>query len=176
MPTDEEQDLLRAMLLFASSGLDSLVKQLIRDALPTILETSPAATKMFKTFIERRLRSGENIDHRLLADVIGDREPRARLVQLLVDELTSRSLQSTEELLKAGASFDIPSDEIARDPRRLTDIFRARNQIAHEMDVDFTRPNRSRRPRARQGMVTYTNEIFRVANAFLTGVDSRIPL
>ena len=35
-PTDEEQDLLRAMLLFATAGLDSMVKQLVtdRDTLP----------------------------------------------------------------------------------------------------------------------------------------------
>jgi hypothetical protein len=31
--TDAEQDLLRAMLVFAAAGLDSLLKQLIRDAL-----------------------------------------------------------------------------------------------------------------------------------------------
>lgn len=175
MPTDEEQDLLRAMLLFASAGLDSLAKQLIRDALPAVLELNEPAAKMFKTFVERRLKSGDEIDHRLLADVIGDREPRARLVALLVDDLTSRSLQSTEEILKTAAAFDIPSNRITNDPRRLTDIFRARNQIAHEMDVDFTRPNRSRRPRAREIMVGYTNEIFAVARAFLVGVDEKIP-
>lgn len=176
MPTDEEQNLLRAMLLFASAGLDSLAKQLIRDALPTVLESNDGAAKMFKTFVERRLRDKDELDHRLLADVIADRQPRARLVSLLVDDLTSRSLQSTEELLKAGAAFDIASNEVTNDPRRLADIFRARNQIAHEMDVDFTRPNRSRRPRARGVMVGHTNEIFRVAGALLVGVDLRIPV
>lgn len=174
MPTDEEQDLLRAMLLFSSAGLDSLAKQLIRDALPTILEENEAAGKMFKTFVERRLRAGDELDHRLLADVIGDRQPRSRLVALLVGDLTFRSLQSTEELLKAAAAFDIPSNEVTTKPQLLTEVFRARNQIAHEMDVDFTRPNRSRRPRARDIMVGYTNEIFRVAKCFLVGVDSRI--
>src|SRR5437762_13871303 len=34
--TVAEQDLLRAMLVFAAAGLDSLVKQLIRDALRTL--------------------------------------------------------------------------------------------------------------------------------------------
>ena len=174
MPTDEEQDLLRAMLLFASAGLDSLAKQLVRDALPTVLEKSPGATKMFKTFVERRLKSGDGIDHRLLADVIGDQKPRTRLVELLIDELTSRSLQSTEELLRVGSYFDIPSNQITDDAGRLTEIFRARNQIAHEMDVDFTQLNRSRRPRANQMMTDYTNEIFGVANSFLSGVDSRL--
>jgi hypothetical protein len=174
MPTDEEQDLLRAMLLFASAGLDSLVKQLIRDALPAVLESNEAAAEMFKIFVERRLRTGEDINLKLLAQVIGDRNPRKQLIALQVKELTSTSLQSTEELLKAGAAFDIPSNELTTDLRRLTDVFRVRNQIAHEMDVDFTQPNRSRRPRARTLMEGHTNQIFRVANAFLLGVDGRV--
>jgi len=37
-PTDEDEDLLRAMLLFAGSGLDAMVKQLIADALPGVIE------------------------------------------------------------------------------------------------------------------------------------------
>lgn len=174
MATDEEQDLLRAMLSFASAGLDSMAKQLIRDALPVVVHNNEPAAQMFKLFIERRLKVGESIDHKLLADVLGDRHPRTRLVQALVDDLTSRSLQSTEEILKAAAAFDIRSSQITTDPRRLTDVFRVRNQIAHEMDVDFTRPNRSRRPRARDVMVTHTNEVFAVARAFLHGVDEKI--
>ena len=33
MSTDDEQDLLRAMLVMTAAGLDSMLKQLIRDAL-----------------------------------------------------------------------------------------------------------------------------------------------
>jgi hypothetical protein len=174
MPTDEEQDLLRAMLLFASAGVDSLVKQLVRDALPAVLAHNAAAGEMFKTFVGRRLRSGDEINTKLLADILGDQKPRERLVSLQVEELCSSSLQSTEELLKAGAAFDIRSTEITDDPNRLTNIFRIRNQIAHEMDVDFTQANRSRRPRGRQPMVTNTNYLFGVANAFLEQVDRKL--
>lgn len=174
MATDEEQDLLRAMLSFASAGLDSMAKQLIRDALPDVLNDNEAAADMFKTFVERRLKLTDGVDHKLLADVIGDRNPRARLVQVLVDDLTSRSLQSTEEILKAAASFDIRSNQITQDIKRLTDVFRVRNQIAHEMDVDFTRPNRSRRPRARAVMVDHTNHVFAAAKAFLHEVDQKL--
>lgn len=174
MATDEEQDLLRAMLAFASAGLDSMVKQLIRDALPLVVQVNEAATIMFKTFIERRIRTPDGLDHKLLADVLGDKHPRSRLIQVLVDDLTSRSLQSTEEILKAAAAFDIKSSQISTDPRRLTDVFRVRNQIAHEMDVDFTLPNRSRRPRAKNVMVGHTNEIFAIAKNFLTKVDAKL--
>lgn len=59
MSTDEEQDLLRAMVLFAGAGLDSMVKQLIRDALPAIIERDEGATLQFKDYIEKRLRESE---------------------------------------------------------------------------------------------------------------------
>ena len=76
MPTDEEQDLLRAMVLFAGAGLDSMVKQLIRDALPTIIECDEGATLQFKDYIEKRLRDLEGSSRRFLADILGDRNPR----------------------------------------------------------------------------------------------------
>src|SRR5271154_1117008 len=56
MPTDEEQDLLRAMVLFAGAGLDSTVKQLIRDSLPAIIDHDEGATVQFKDYIDKRLR------------------------------------------------------------------------------------------------------------------------
>jgi len=175
-PTDEEQDLMRAMLLFASAGLDSLAKQLISDALPSILESDEAAGKMFKSYVQQRLKRGEDINYAMLADVVGDHRPRERLVAYYVRDLCASSLQSTEELLKAGAAFDIPSIEITTDPRGLTEVFRVRNQIVHEMDVDFAVPNRNRTPRAKQVMVDHANTIFGVAKSFLTGVDQRIPV
>ena len=173
-PTDEEQDLLRAMLTFASAGLDSLVKQLVRDTLPDVIDKNPGAGEIFRTHIERRIVRGEGIDHRLLADVLSNQEPRSRLIEILIQDLTSQSLQSTDQLLRVGAFFDIPSKEIARNPNHLSDIFHARNQIVHEMDIDFDQPNRNRRPRARQTMMTYTNTIFQVSNAFLKDVDRRL--
>jgi hypothetical protein len=47
-PTDEEQDLLRAMLTFAGAGLDSMVKQLIVDALPSVVRRDTIAQEILK--------------------------------------------------------------------------------------------------------------------------------
>jgi hypothetical protein len=116
MPTDEEQDLLRAMVLFAGAGLDSMVKQLIRDALPTIIESDEGATLQFKDYIEKRLRDVEGSSRRFLADIIGDRNPRELLFSRLVGDLTSDSLQSAEQLLKVAAYFNILGES-----RRISD-------------------------------------------------------
>jgi hypothetical protein len=173
-PTDEEQDLLRAMLLFATAGLDSMVKQLITDTLPEIIERDKGAAENFKQYIERRLEKNERLDRRFLADIIADAHPRKRMIQILVEDLTSRSLQSTEQLLKTAAFFNIPSNTITANPGVLTNIFSARNQIAHEMDVDFQQSNRSRRPRAKAIMDKFTNEIFKTAEHFLVEVDKKL--
>jgi hypothetical protein len=173
-PTDEEQDLLRAMLLFATAGLDSMVKQLVTDALPTVIEKDIGATEMFKQHIERRLEKNERLDRKFLADIIADSNPRKRMLNGLVSELTSKSLQSRDQLLKTAAFFNIPSNAICVAPSNLTNIFAARNQIAHEMDVDFDQSNRSRRPRAKELITAFTNEVFKTADNFLSEVDKRL--
>ena len=170
-PTDEEQDLLRAMFTFASAGLDSMIKQLIRDALAQVIESSPGAMGNFKTFIAKRLSRRETLDPQFLAEVLASRDPREVLVNGLVDELVSQSLQSKETLLRAASYFDIPSTDITANLGYLEEIFRARNQIAHEMDVDFDQPNRNRRPRRRRQMIDYTNELLRIANVVLVRID-----
>lgn len=43
MSEEEEQDQLRAMFIFAASGLDSMVKQLARDALPSVIDHDKGA-------------------------------------------------------------------------------------------------------------------------------------
>lgn len=165
---------MRAALIFASAGLDSMVKQLVVDALPSIIDHDDGASRMFRNFIERRIRRGEGLDLTFLAGILADAQPRGQLIGALVRNLTDTSLQSTEQLLRAGSFFNIPSQDICRDAGRLSLIFEARNQIVHEMDVDFAQPNRNRRPRAKQKMIDFTNEIFLVASSFLQGVDAKL--
>ena len=175
-PTDEEQDLLRAMLLFASAGLDSMVKQLIRDALPSVVEQDEDSEKMFQQFVARKLVRSESIDRSLLAEVIADRQPRDRLVRLMVEELVSGSLQSVEELRKVGSYFAIPSSSLIpnKEQAKVRRIFAARNRIIHEMDVDFDQPNRNRRPRRKQQMIDDTNLVFSVSERFLKRVAAKL--
>lgn len=172
-PTDEEQDLLRAMVIFSSSGLDALAKQLVRDALPRVIDGNEGAEKMMKTHFERRLKQPDKANQ-LLADVLVDRDPRGKFVTVLVYELTSGSLQSYEELVKVASYFDVPTPEIVADDKALRRVFAARNQIIHEMDVDFAQVNRNRRPRKKKDMVGATDSIFAVSEKLLAAVDGRI--
>ena len=103
--------------------------------------------------------------------MLASRNPRDVLVGTLVADLISPSLQSKDQVLRAASYFDIPSAALATDLRLLDRIFGARNQIVHEMDVDFAQKNRNRRPRRKAVMIDHTTEILRLANAFLTAVD-----
>lgn len=173
-PTDEEQDLLRAMLTFAGAGLDSMVKQLIVDALPLVVKRDVGAKEIFKKYIGKRLKKDDEIDHQLLADVLGEANPRDHLITIIVKDLTSNSLQSTDQLLRVGSYFNIPSNDICDNPKYLSVIFKARNEIAHEMDIDFSQTNRNRRPRARDKMIEYTNYVFNTAEIFLRAVEKKL--
>jgi len=173
-PTDEEQDLLRAMLIFSSSGLDSMVKQIIIDGLEKIIFIHQGALEMFKKFVERRLKRKDEFDYKFLANIIADKNPQNILVNELIEELTSNSIQSVDQLFKVFSFFDIASQSIIDNPELLRKIFKTRNEIAHEMDVDFSQPNRNRRPRSRQDMIKYTKTILIVASTLLRKVDEKL--
>lgn len=173
-PTDAEQDLLRAMLAFACAGLDSMAKQLVRDALPILVQRDEGVAAMFFQRSKKALYKDSVLDADLLLRSIMVDNPRDVLMLDLVRELTAGSLQSVDELFRVAAYFNIPSKQLSPDPNDLRRIFNARNQIAHEMDIDFTQRNRSRRPRARDGMINDVNVLFCVAKVFLESTDQKL--
>ena len=172
--TNEEQDLLRAMLVFATSGLDSVVKQLIQDALSLVIKKDEGSLRVFKNYVENKIIKSGQINAKLLAMALGSENPREELMQELVRDLTSNSLQSKDELLKVASYFNIPSAQLTNDFTLLERIFIVRNQIIHEMDIDFHQAKRNRRPRGYPEMIKFTNEILRLALVFLNVVDGKL--
>lgn len=172
-----KEDVLRAMLTFASSGLDSMIKQLVREALPIVIDKREGAQQEFQKFVERRLRKGKegHLDNEFIAGVLVRRDPRRHLVEQFVERLSSKSLQSVEGIQRVGAAFDIGSNILIPDRHALKEVFEARNQIVHEMDVDFTDAGRHRRPRTDDDMKEKTNALFEVSLRFLDAVDERLP-
>lgn len=173
-PTDEEQDLLRAMLTFSGSGLDSSVKQLIVDALPQVIEMNDGAYARFEEFFSGAIEKKGALDRSLITKVMISRDPREEAKQYLISTLCANSLQSKDQILRTASFFDIPSNELVTDFTLLDKIFFARNQIIHEMDVDFGARNRNRRSRSRNIMYEYANELFRIGHAFLYAVNNRL--
>ena len=173
-PADRDVDLLRAMLVFACSGLDSMIKHAIRDALPAVIDRVDRAEDNFRDFVGKQLPTDGRFATGLLSRILTARDPRAALVEELVRDLTGRSLQSKAQILRAGSFFDLPSSELVDDMDLFDSIFRARNQIAHEMDIDFEQPRRNRAPRPKQEMVDFTEAVLACAAKFLAGVDNKL--
>lgn len=172
--TDTEQDLLRAMLLTACSGLDSMVKHLVKDSLAVVVRGQPGAHQMLISFIEKKLKRSEAADLKTLAEALAAARPGDSFLNLMIAELRENSLQSKHQLLSVAAHFDIPSAALTKELNRLDTVFRIRNQITHELDIDFSKGNRSRIQRKTEEMTEHANFIFRVAKSFLTQVQERI--
>jgi len=172
-PTDNEQDLLRAMLVFACSGLDSMIKQLIKDALPKVIDQNEGAEVSFRSFIERKISKDQKLNFEVMALSLTSKSPREQTLKRFIDELTQDSLQSKDQVFQITSVFDIPSTTISTTPNDLRDVFLVRNRIIHELDINFSGTNRKRVPRRRDDMVKHVNLIFKTAKTVLAEVDKR---
>lgn len=148
--SDKEQDLLRAMLVFACAGLDSMLKQLIRDAVPR-LSSVPHSTSRdaLQKFVRRRL-GGIDADEFAVPDrdflttVLLSDCTLSGCIEALIEEKTGRSLQARGQIEDVLPHLGV-DNSIMQDYRNgLDEALKNRNEIIHEMDINFGQPNRSR--------------------------------
>jgi hypothetical protein len=133
--TANEEDLLRAAVVFTGAGLDATLKQLIRDALPALLGQSAQAHDKFEAFATGRLGTGDIADTRVIARYLTSANPRERLIEDYTYDLTGSSLQSADEVQKVAGALGIDDPELRKRIGGLKDLFRARNEISHELDL-----------------------------------------
>ncbi|HUX67530.1 MAG TPA: hypothetical protein VMV31_08570 [Terriglobales bacterium] len=168
--TDAEQDQLRAMLVFAAAGLDAMVKRLVRNALPALLARGDQKTdEQLKSFVSRRAKADP--DYKFLAEAVSSPNPRGRVIEAWMDDLTAGSLQSSPALERVARAFDIAATAQGRDA--LARAFLARNQIVHEMDLEPSQ-NRARRQRSREAMFALTQQVLSTAAVFLAEVEKKL--
>lgn len=162
---NKKQDLLRAIILFSCSGIDAVIKQLINDALETIIMIDDGAENNFKSFVEKKIKNNiENNNSKLLSEIFtSDKKPKETLIQVLKKELTANSLQSAEELSRVASFFNIKTMNI----EDIKKVFYVRNQITHEMDIDMDSENLNRRVRNKEQVKEYSRKIFELANIIL---------
>lgn len=179
-PSHEQQDLLRAMLLFAGAGLDACAQQVVRDSLPRVVQINQEARQALTRFGAKRLRKDSRtdvggVDTELLTSLlIGDAEEG--LIEVLIEELTGSSMQSVEELKRVAAHLGVVQTkplltaiEAVREPLQV------RNRIAHDMDVKFTEStSRNRKGRKRADMVKDANLLLACSENLISAVDSAL--
>jgi hypothetical protein len=170
--TDEEQDLLRMMIVISASGLDSLLKQLIRDTLPLIVHTDETVRDGLLSFASRQLRGdpediGTAANHKFLARILIADSQQSQVIEEYIYSLTGSSLQSVSELMKAVNALGIDANVVDVDPNELKPIFDIRNKIIHELDIDFEAARRNRKSRRLNEMIGRANVLLRISEKVL---------
>lgn len=174
-PTDQQQDILRSMLVLALAGLDAAVKRLVEDTVPLLSQFSEATEAAISEFAERRLTSEQGTrSARYLVKLLRAESSSDTLELDFVDELTAGSMQSVEQLLRVCDVLGIKSQELDRTVLALRSAFRTRNEIIHEMDINFAPRNRNRTSRTRAAMVAETNRVLETGKAVVEAVDRLI--
>lgn len=180
-PTNEEQDLLRASLVFAAAGLDSMLKQLIRGNIKELAEKDSDVQRELEKFVQRQIR-GDSEDpetisgHKFLANVLLAARPQDRIIEEYVRELTGSSLQSADQLFKATNALGIDPKSIGLDHAKLKATFDIRNKIIHELDVNLNtgRGKQSRQNRKRPELEDHVNELLNVGEKILKAVELKL--
>lgn len=174
--TDGEQDLLRAMLVLAAAGIDAIAKQLVSDCMPFLLPKDKRVEQGLESFIARRMRSDDegSLNHKLLAKILVAPDLRAALIAEYVNDLTSSSLQSSEELIKVSYALGMEPNECGITRDALRPVFSARNNIIHELDINFDAPRRRRHVRKKEDMLKYANIIIAIGEKLILGVSQKI--
>jgi hypothetical protein len=177
--TDEEQDLLRAMLVMAAAGLDSMAKQLIRDSLPDLIQCDPNVREGLETFVARQLRGDSEggaaaSGNRFLARMLVSESQRDQLIEEYILHLTGTSLQSADELMRTATALGLEPGGVGIEKAKLKPIFDVRNKIIHELDINFDHPNRNRESRSQPRLTEYTNNLLEVGEKILDAVQNTL--
>ena len=178
MTTDEEQDVLRAAVVFAAAGLDAVAKQLIRDALPGLLEKDPKVQAGLETFVARRIRGDDDgegyVGAKFLARLLTAQSQRGQVIEEYIRELTGSSLQSPDELLRTAAALGVDPAAAGIERKALKPIFDVRNKIIHELDIDLAGARRKRNIRGQDVMLGHAGTLLVVARQLVASVETRL--
>ncbi|HVT43454.1 MAG TPA: hypothetical protein VMT00_03610 [Thermoanaerobaculia bacterium] len=177
--TDEEQDLLRAMLVMTAAGLDGALKQIIRDTLPAIVNADRDALAELETFVSRQLRGevepvGAPAPSKFLARVLVAKSQQSQVIEEYILDLTGSSLQSADELFRAAKALGVKPAEVAINKDELKPIFQIRNKIIHELDINFDHVKRNRQTRSQKEMCKHANRLLEIGEKLIAAVDSRL--
>ena len=136
-----KQNILRAIILFSCSGIDAIVKQLVLETFEHVIERDEGAQEQLRKFTERELKN--NTNYSLLADLFTARNSRKALIELLKQDLTFNSLQSSEQLFRVASYFNIKTDKLLDGTNKdiLNKAFLTRNIIVHQMDLALDKTN-----------------------------------
>lgn len=167
-----ETDLLRAAVAFAGAGIDAVLKQLIQDALSTLLDKSPAARGKLNAYAGGLPKEEPGLAKSILSAPSAD----VKLREAYLEKLTKGSLQSEKELKAVRDALGIRAAGDFTDAwlSRHSAFFVARNEIVHELDL--RKPNGpgdpSRRYRPMKTCRDLANDALQLSAAYIRETDT----
>lgn len=179
--THEQQDLYRAMLVFACAGLDIFVKQLIKTKLIKLIDADKKANDKFREYVRRDLKKKETEMLNVVAFALIDKNPRNAFLNEYLDHLTTDSLQSVDQLCKVSEASGLETNKLFTNTKKLAlkEAFHVRNEIIHEMDINVdnqTKRNtgyRTRRQRKAGIMEKHTKSMLDLACGILIAYKNK---
>lgn len=159
-PSTAQQDVMRAALALTTSGMESSMKQLVRDATPSLLERRPSNRAAYENFLREQLRS--NGSSFSLERSVTSGDPTSDLVKFFVTERTSGSILSTKDLRRIVFDTLCISKRSVGEARLadLEPLLKARNHVVHDLDL-LPRESKgnglNRRSHRRSTVVDYVN-------------------
>lgn len=104
---DSSQDLLRAAIVFSSAGLDACLEVLISHAVPVLVSGNEKSRGKFERYIDNQA-SAPKVSQEFLG-AIKDPDPRARLIELYIRDLTSASFQGSKSIKDRCTESGVPA-------------------------------------------------------------------
>jgi len=155
--THAEQDVFRAATVFAGAGVDAVLKEALRGAIPIQIKRSEPAREKYVDFVVKHLQSAEGVDLRRLARLLTSEAQGEDLRESYISWLTGSSLQSRAQVTNTLAALGLQGQkELFKDASRLDLLFKARNEIAHEMDMTpSSARGQGKRSRRERALTTY---------------------
>lgn len=159
-PSAAQQDVMRSALALATSGMESSLKQLVRDATPSLMERRTSNRDAYENFLRQQLRS--NGPSGPLERSLTSGDPTSELVKLFVSDRTTGSILSTRDLKRIVFDTLCISKRSISDARvvELEPLLKARNHVVHDLDLlpkDSIGNGLNRRTHRRSTVVEYGN-------------------
>jgi len=180
-PTAGEQDLIRASLIFAAAGLDSVIKELIKGSIKSLAENDTEVQRGLEEYTRRQLRDNEDGSPKknsanFIAKILVSASPYEQLIENYTQHLTGSSLQSVDELLRTSSALGIKIGIVNTKSKELREIFKIRNKIIHELDIRFdVKPGqKARNSRTKKGLDEMSDLLLMVAKDYIKAVNQTL--
>jgi hypothetical protein len=156
---ETEHDLFRAAVVFVGAGIDTVFKQALRSCVAMQIDQSTGARDKYIEFVSRYIQNGPSVDPQRLAMLLTAGSSDFVLKDAYIEQLTGSSLQSVNQVTSALSALGLNDHtKLYKDSKALQPLFKARNEIAHELDMTpGSVSGRGARQRRERAMSSYTS-------------------